>query len=172
MDPAAGGTDEWPMRYLRNPLHRRRDEKGAALLEFALVIPLFVLVLYGLIAFGLILSAKNSITHASAEGARAAIGSYNDPAYPTDVARSAAALATAKNQVAKSLGWLGSKYQASDSPDPTVAHCVNSTSLSSMCITVKVVYPYATRPLVAPAPGLGLVTPSSFSATAVVELTP
>jgi Flp pilus assembly protein TadG len=145
----------------------RRDERGAALLEFALVFGLFVFVLYALIAFGLILSTKNSITHAAAEGARSAIGVTDNTATSNDERVDAA-----KARVAQSLDWLGSKYVASDSPDPVIAHCTNSTSPTATCITVKVVYPYDLRPLVSPAPGLGLVTPSSFSATAVVELTP
>jgi Flp pilus assembly protein TadG len=148
----------------------RRDERGAALLEFALVFGLFVFVLFALIAFGMILSTKNSITHAAAEGARSAIAPYNDPANTTTAAKKAAAIAAAKAQVASSLSWLGSKYVAADSPDPTVGACVGSTSGTATCITVKVVYPYETRPLVV-APGMDLITPKTFSSTAVVELT-
>src|SRR3954452_22825366 len=55
-------------------MKRLHGEDGVELLEFALVIPIFVFVLYGLIAFGMMLSAKQTVTHSDAEGARAAVG--------------------------------------------------------------------------------------------------
>ena len=54
--------------------NRLSGENGVEMLEFALVIPIFIFVLYGLIAFGMMLSAKQTITHSAAEGARAAVG--------------------------------------------------------------------------------------------------
>src|SRR5438270_9596571 len=60
-------------------MKRLHGENGVELLEFALVIPIFVFVLYGLIAFGLMLSAKQTVTNAAAEGARAAVGASGDP---------------------------------------------------------------------------------------------
>ena len=54
------------------------DESGAALVEFALVVGLFVFILYGLISFGMILATKQRITNAAAEAARAAVGESND----------------------------------------------------------------------------------------------
>jgi len=53
-------------------IHRRRREgdRGASLVEFALVAPLLFALLLGAITGGLALSRKNSITNASREGAR------------------------------------------------------------------------------------------------------
>ena len=45
----------------------RRDQRGAAILEFALVAPLFFLVILGLVTFGMILAKKQSITNAAAD---------------------------------------------------------------------------------------------------------
>ncbi len=47
-----------------------RDRKGAALVEFALVMPVLVLLLVGLMEFGLLLYNQHVITNASREGAR------------------------------------------------------------------------------------------------------
>ena len=47
---------------------RRGDESGAALVEFALVVGLFVFVLYGLVWFGMMLALKQGVTNAAAEG--------------------------------------------------------------------------------------------------------
>jgi Flp pilus assembly protein TadG len=50
-----------------------KDQNGAALVEFAIVLPMLILVLFGTIEFGLILFNQNVITNASREGARAGI---------------------------------------------------------------------------------------------------
>jgi len=47
-----------------------RDQRGAAALEFALVAPLFLILWFGVLDFGLAMYAKGLITHASQEGAR------------------------------------------------------------------------------------------------------
>jgi Flp pilus assembly protein TadG len=49
------------------------SQKGASLVEFALVLPLLMLILWGMIEFGLLLYNKQVITNASREGARAGI---------------------------------------------------------------------------------------------------
>ncbi len=50
-----------------------KSEKGAAAVEFAIVLPLLVLFFCGMIEFGLLFYNKQVITNASREGARAAI---------------------------------------------------------------------------------------------------
>lgn len=142
----------------RVPRRERRNESGAALVEFALVFGLFVFILYALIAFGMMLALKQSVTNASAEGARAAVGITDE----------ATAISTAKTAVGNRLDWLGGKYQAGDTT-ATVGFCSGSTG--PKCITVSINYPYESRPLVPPAPGLGLLTPDSFGSTAVVQIT-
>src|SRR5205807_4550690 len=52
----------------------RGDDRGTAALELALVLPIFLLLVYGGLSFGLAMAAKGSITEAAAEGARSAIG--------------------------------------------------------------------------------------------------
>lgn len=46
------------------------SERGAAVVEFALVIPLLLLLLFGIIEFSLLFYNKHIITNASREGAR------------------------------------------------------------------------------------------------------
>jgi hypothetical protein len=53
----------------RNPNRRR----GAATVEFALVSPLFILLLFGMIEFGRMTMVKQVIINASREGARQAV---------------------------------------------------------------------------------------------------
>lgn len=49
---------------------RRRSREGAAALEFALILPLFVFLVLGIIDFGHMLYVVNTITNAAREGAR------------------------------------------------------------------------------------------------------
>jgi Flp pilus assembly protein TadG len=52
----------------------RHNHKGAALLEFAIILPFLLVLVFGMIEFGLIVYNKQVITNASREGARWAIG--------------------------------------------------------------------------------------------------
>jgi hypothetical protein len=146
--------------------HQRRDERGAALLEFALVFGIFVFVLYALIAFGMMMSLKNSVTHAAAEGARAAIGVTDNPATPNDE-RTDAAVARVK----ATLSWLGTtKLNATTITVTYPPTGSGPGQCPTSCIDVKVSYPYNSQPLVPPAPGLGLVTPNSLASESIVAL--
>ena len=50
-----------------------RNEKGATAVEFALVFPLFITLLFGIIEFAVILYDKALVTHAAREAARACV---------------------------------------------------------------------------------------------------
>ncbi len=47
-----------------------RGERGAAAIEFAILLPVLLVLLFGIIEFGLVLSTKISLTQAVREGAR------------------------------------------------------------------------------------------------------
>jgi Flp pilus assembly protein TadG len=50
-----------------------KGQKGTAAVEFAIILPLLVLMLFGTVEFGLLLFNQQVITNASREGARAGI---------------------------------------------------------------------------------------------------
>lgn len=64
------------------------DDGGASALEFALVAPILILLVMGIVEFGVLYQAQLALTHAAREGARlAAVGKYDaaavvDRAYP------------------------------------------------------------------------------------------
>ena len=133
------------------------------MIEFSLVAGLLMFFIYAIAAFGLILAQKNSITQAATEGARSAL-SVPGVALPTDTQRTTQALTT----VAKTLSWMGSKFQAGDAT--AVIDGCSSPADTARCITVTITYPYATRPLLPQAPGLGLITPNQIKSTAVLRI--
>ncbi len=54
-------------------------QKGAAMVEFAMVLPLFLVLVFGIIEFSLMLYDQAIITNASREGARSGIALRNPP---------------------------------------------------------------------------------------------
>src|SRR3954452_19389663 len=56
----------------RRPLVRKR-RRGAAAVEFAVVLPLFVVLVFGMIEYGRMVMVQQIITNASREGARRAV---------------------------------------------------------------------------------------------------
>jgi Flp pilus assembly protein TadG len=138
-----------PNALARGRLRRERGESGAALVEFALVVGLFMLILYGLISYGMILATKQRVTNAASEAARSAVGEAND----------AAAISVATARVTALLGAAGNY-----TPTVTTAACGTST-----CVKVKIDWDYKNHPVVPPAPGLGLVTPDHIISEAQVQ---
>ena len=56
-----------------------RNEKGASAVEFALVLPIFISVIFGIFQFGIAFNNWIAITHAAREGARlAAVKQYDE----------------------------------------------------------------------------------------------
>lgn len=53
-------------------IHLIKSERGQSLVEFALILPLFMIVLFGIMEFGKLWEMSNLITSASREGARVA----------------------------------------------------------------------------------------------------
>ena len=143
----------------------RRGDRGAALVEFALVALLFMFFIYAVAVFGILLSTKNSITHAAAEGARSALTVSDLPAATLDARRVTQATTTVANSLS---GTLGSHYNPSD-VSASIAGCDNPAD-THKCITVTITYPWSTRPIVPQLPGMGLATPNNVRATAVVRL--
>lgn len=152
-----------PAHRLRR--HRlRRDQAGASLVEFALVLPIFVLVILGVVSFGMMLALKQGVTNAAADGARSVVGAVDNAATTTVDER----LEKAKTTVANRLSWLGdnSSHLKTDVAwyDATSGACVTVTvgtpPPSPPTICVKVSYPYKDHKLV-PAPTFGVSTLSS-----------
>jgi Flp pilus assembly protein TadG len=72
---------------------KRRRQQGQALAEFAIVIPIFLLILFGIFDVGRAVYAYSSVTNAAREGARLAIVNQDTASVGNRAADQATALA-------------------------------------------------------------------------------
>ncbi|HEY6471475.1 MAG TPA: TadE/TadG family type IV pilus assembly protein [Acidimicrobiales bacterium] len=100
------------MRDIAKRLRRRDDdERGAEMVEFAIVVVLLITILYGIITFGLILAANATITQAAADAARTGIAqgtgtsTCTGPSGTPDGSASTAAC-SAVAQAATDVAWM------------------------------------------------------------------
>jgi hypothetical protein len=151
------------------------------MVEFAFVGVLLVFFVFGIIVFGLLLSFKQDVTRAAAEGARGgavAVHTGADPTGPADDSRYQAALAATQEAVEgfdKSCdGTEGMTCTVSIddcTPDPmatgSMAYWGNS---EPDCVTVELVYDYADFPLIIDPPFLSAALPEQISSKSVARL--
>jgi len=105
-------------------------EKGTSTVEFALILPLLLLILFAIIEFGFVLYDKAVITNASREGARKGI-LMRDPRVPVSTI-----VTTVNTYCASNLISFGT----TTTPTTTVSGAPCAASDDD--ITVTVAYPY------------------------------
>ena len=144
---------------IQSAARRRFDERGSQVVEFAIASVLLLVLLFGIIEFGYVLSFKQGLTQAAAEGAR--VGA---------VGGDAAAIATAVNKSA------GAFKQTCNTGGLSCKNGAGSTTLSptacgsNTCITVEVSYDWKNYPLLPKFPGLGLILPDTLKSTSVARV--
>jgi len=111
---------------------QRRDERGAALVEFAIVIPLLLLLTFGIVEFGMAFNAASSVSEATRAGGRTGAILSSDPQMEY---KAASATATALDLSPGSLSGnptvCVSRYH--DGVDP----CNDSTSIHVTLVHVS-----------------------------------
>lgn len=150
------------------------------MLEFAFVGVFLVMLAFGIIVFGLLLSFKQDVTRAAAEGAR--VGAVAQPpaappASPTDDNRYQVTLAATEDAVDSFGKTCGSGGMTCDivihdcddpAPDPTsILYWDNGTD---DCVTVELRYDYANNPLIIDPPMLSGALPETISSKSVARL--
>lgn len=138
----------------------RRREDGAAAVEFALVAPLLILLSFGIISYGYLLSFRQGMSQGASEGARA--GAVWGAAYSTS--QDTARIAAAKTQINNALGSYGVSCTSGATCNVTIAACG-----TAKCVTVEVSYPYADDPLTPAFPLVPLPDTLTYTATARVS---
>jgi Flp pilus assembly protein TadG len=60
-------------------LSEAKNQRGASAVEFAIILPILVMILFGMFQFGIAYNNWIALTHAAREGARlAAVGNYDE----------------------------------------------------------------------------------------------
>jgi Flp pilus assembly protein TadG len=166
---------------------RRRSDDGQSLVEFALVFPMFLLILFGLLDMGRGVYSNNTLSQAAREAARLAAteaawvgstdadcGTAAGPICPVDVAALKADINAAANRMAVGLGTLPDSQiyiqcNPSTGSPPTGAWtgstCTNRTR--GDLVSVRIVYTFS---MVTPIVGqIASSLPLSASATMLVN---
>lgn len=143
---------------------RRRSDRGAAAVEFALVIVPLIWIVFGVIDFGFMLSFRQQVSQAADEGARAA-------AVQVDAAKQTSDAIAAVNSAMSAQKVSGSTVTCGDGRltcTVTKAACANDAS--HQCITVKLDYGYKANPVIPTMPLLSSVMPTTLTYTAVARV--
>lgn len=171
-----------PSRHRAPP---RRLQRGVYALEWAIIFPVFFLLLYGIICYGLTFLVRESMQYAVEEGARAALR------YPSTATLAGAPAPTwdhrsteARQAASQALSWLPAGMRP-DANDITFTVCpvsdagcsaqtpLNTALVCDMNTPCLVLVSYAVADYrgnaIAPAiPGLGLILPSALEASASI----
>ena len=146
-------------RALRWGVHGRRaggrEERGSAALEFALVLPILVMLVFGVIAFGYMLSFRQAVSQAAAEGGRAAAVKPAGTSTGDRVTAARLAINDALDSYGvecTSGGGLTHAGGANGTCTITIGAC-SSGPAGAQCAKVSLSYPYSDNSMI---PGLGI----------------
>ena len=144
---------------IHKPDRRRHDQRGAALVEFAIASSILLVLLFGIISYGYALSFKQGLTQAAAEGARkAAVATSN---HQSEAATAVTKAVSAFNKTC-GTGGLTCTY------DMTAA--ATGCSADNICMRVRVSYDNNNFPLMPKFPGLGFVLPGTLQSTSITQV--
>jgi Flp pilus assembly protein TadG len=107
---------------------RRTNESGQAVVEFAIILPVLLMVLFAILQFGVVFNNYIQVTAAAREGARKA-------AVSRSLGTSAAETAATASAKAAAPGLTASKVTVTYPNSPTFAQGSD--------VAVKVTYPYS-----------------------------
>lgn len=117
-------------RCSRIRLRRASGQRGAVVVEAAFILPIMILLMMGIIEFGLLLSAKNVVTNAAGTAARVASALPRNNSFATEAHDKAAAQLDNNHQLHN--GDLVVVYEAKD--DGTPKYGGSPPSCSRNCV--------------------------------------
>jgi Flp pilus assembly protein TadG len=147
---------------------RGRGDDGAALVEFAMVAVLLFTLVFGIIHFGYLLSFKQDMTRAAAEGARAGAVAFPNTSALTDASK-------ATQDAVKAAGKNCSTTNGNDndgdgmSCNVTLGPCI---SAAGNCVTVTLSYDQQHKPLLGAAPFVNLILPKTLNTKSEARVNP
>lgn len=129
-------------------LNYRHSQSGAVAIEFAFIFPVFLGIVYAIIAYGLAFLVLQSFTYASEEALRAAL------AHPCDGTCTAEELEPkVREQVLATLSWLSVSYVTEATSGEDFFTC-NAETLCTVRISAGPLVPSLTLPVFGEVPRL------------------
>jgi Flp pilus assembly protein TadG len=157
-------------RHEQRPVAR---ERGAAAVEFAIIVPFLCFLLFAIISYGYMLSFRQALSQAAAEAARAVAVA------PPSVSQTSleARAVEAANQALDSYGVTcengvlkhGSATAGTCEIGLPATACSGST-VGAKCVEVTLSYTYEDDSLLPSFPGLGIVLPDTISYTTEAQV--
>ncbi len=123
---------------------RLRDNEGSALVEFAVVLPVLLLVLTGIFTFGVAMNNYNELTEAVNTGARQLAisrGQTTDPCATTVAAVYAAAPTLNQSKLAFSFALDGTAYSGTSCSSSSTTTGAAGNLVEGQAAEVSVTYP-------------------------------
>lgn len=176
-----GGTPTGRQARRRSRRIACRGEHGVAMVEFALLMPILGIMLFGIIEFGYLMSFRGGLAQGASEGARAAAtapralvtsGSPLFATYPNGrnnaqaISDATDAVNRAEANYGKTCGTGGLTCQF------LITDCGSAIDTPALpdCMTVRLVYDNAGSPVMPPIPLLNQAMPSTLSVSSSVQL--
>jgi Flp pilus assembly protein TadG len=166
-----GRTKEFGRVHARRQKSPNRCEgdAGTSLVEMAFLLVPLCLFLFGIIVYGYLMSFRQNMTQAAAEGARAGAVAPVDAGYVTAKARALDATNKALSSFTQSCGTGGVTCTFTVTTSSSIS---NPCSTAPACINVTVSYDYATYPLMPNIPIVSNAIPSTFVSSSSAQLNP
>ena len=133
-------------------------------MEFALVVPLLLLILFGIISYGMMLSFRQTLSQAAAEGARAAAVTFVEEDKRGEAVLAVTGALESFDVSCTEGGDLmrdGADVGSCDISDPD--DCTPAAGAGVECVTVTLIYDYENASIVPTFPGLGIVLPDKLT---------
>lgn len=154
-----------------NRIAVRGSQSGAYAVEYALLFPVFFVLIYGALSLIIVMFMRLDLQYAAEEGARAALR-YQ----PLTASR----LQSAVTEATQRTAWMpgprtvvadfcasGATCQPTSTPSAPSPNC--GDTLAAACRVIVVAsYNYAAYPVIPSLPGFGLILPTVLSANATV----
>lgn len=155
---------------------RRQAQSGAAAVEFALCLPIFMVLAWGLLSFGALFYTQLAVSRAAHDGANAIamLPEGQSAAGSLPQVRSLVQASLASTPIVPGVsGFEGRRQWLIARQDLVITVNDTSTECDSPCVTLRIEYPYGNDVRLLPnigVPGLGMLSfiPDRLVAKAVV----
>lgn len=159
---------------------RRGTERGASAVEFAIIVPLVLFIIFEVIGWSYMFSFRQALSQAADEAARATVGATTGtstcPATSTWTSSCPAqvAAATAVGNALGDYSYGGTKLGCGSGGLTCTITGTAACPATHTCVSVTLSYPYRSQPLLGGLPTnigpFNIVLPATLSFTSIVQV--